>query len=176
MKTARSVIAHRRQRGDAGMAFMVELLIVMAIVVGLVAIVGPKFMDYLNRGQDTAVQSDLKNYATTAEANLISNGGSSYGDDEAAFAQGASGVPVASKDNKYRAFTVGQGTNAGYVILGINRNSEKAWAVSSYNGGSVVRYEAGDGWAAFDTHTPAVGGDLKAPTGLSAAITWGPGA
>src|SRR5690606_39200150 len=122
MKAAKNVTA-RRQRGDSGMAFMVELLIVLALVVGRVAWVGPKMMDYLNRGQDGSVQSDLSNYATAAEANLINNGGSAYGTTVATFAtDGAS--PKASQDNRYKAWVIPQGTNAGYVILGMNRNSE----------------------------------------------------
>jgi len=165
MKTRKSVMQLRRQRGDAGMAFMVELLIVMAIVVGLVAIVGPKFMDYLNRGQDTAVQSDLKNYATTAEANLINTGGSSYGTTAAA-AFGVDGAaPVASKDNKYRAWVVAQGEDAGYVIIGVNRNSEKAWVVSSYTGSAVKQLSPNRAGAAFSSNATPPAGHF--PTGVT---------
>lgn len=158
------------------MAFMVELLIVLVLVAGLVAWVGPKMMDYLNRGQDGSVQSDLSNYATAAEANLINNGGSAYGTDPKAFATDGA-APKASQDNKYKAWIIPQGTDAGYVIVGINRNSEQLWGVSSYNGGAVVEMPGDIDWDGFTGYTPSTGATdpLKAPTTLLAdaeATNW----
>lgn len=157
------------------MAFMVELLIVLVLVAGLVAWVGPKMMDYLNRGQDGSVQSDLSNYATAAEANLINNGGSAYVEAIETFATDDD-EPVYSQDNKYKAWIIEQGTEAGYVVIGINRNSEQAWGVSSYNGGAVVELVGESGWDNFTNITPADSEDLKAPTSMSSAnttLTWG---
>lgn len=157
------------------MAFMVELLIVLVLVAGLVAWVGPKMMDYLNRGQDGSVQSDLSNYATAAEANLINNGGSAYVEAKETFATDGA-EPVFSQDNKYKAWIEPQGTEAGYVVVGINRNSEQAWGVSSYNGGAVVELDPSTDWDGFDTFVPSSEADLKIPSGLSLGtndLTWG---
>ena len=129
--------ARNRVRNDEGGFTLIELLVVVIVIGILAAIAIPTFLNQRQKGWESAVKSDLRNYAIVMETHLTETG--TY---EGAF---TATPPVESDDV---TITVPTATAETYCIQGVHaNNTSDIW--------SLRPGEAGLTNTACTTATPA---------------------
>lgn len=125
-----------RRRDDTGMAFFLEVLLILAVVGLIVGFTTNSVRGTMQNHRDQAVQQDLRTYAKAAEAYFVR---------QAAYPTQPTGwdmrgrSPV-SEDGKYHVTVHPSGPHAGYVIRGRDPQSTTwTYVLSSYTGGEPVR-------------------------------------
>ncbi len=121
-------IRHRGEDDDVEGGFtLIELLVVVIIIGILAAIAIPTFLNQRKKGWESAVKSDLRNYAIVMETHLTENG--SYA---GAF---AATPPVESGDVTITAPDADAET---YCLQGVHAKLTDAGAVWSLQPGGVL--------------------------------------
>lgn len=140
---------HRRRRDDAGMAWFLEVLLILVLVAVVVGFASNSVRGSMQTNRDLNVQQDLRNYAKAAEAYFVR---------QAAYPTLPTGWNMRGRDpssdhGSYRVEVHPSGPDAGYVIWGRDTEST-AWTfvLSSYTDGEPARVGA-------DTGMPAGAGD-----------------
>ena len=121
-----------RHAHDSGFT-LIEVLVVVIIIGILSAIAIPVFAGQKSKAANSNIQADLKNYARAADQFFTNQ--FFYPSDPSGFSLRGTetGVPTTSNDTAYRAFTVKDGVNAGYVIFGSATTTGTVFVISSYD-------------------------------------------
>ena len=120
-----------RDQAEAGFT-IVELLVVIVIVALITSIAVPVFRAQQRDALDRSVVADMARYATAADR--LFSATYSYPVATVGFDIRDAGTPAAGPGNTFRAFTIGRGANAGYVMYGQNSTTQTVWSLSSFNG------------------------------------------
>ncbi len=109
-------VRNRIRNDEAGFT-LIELLVVVIIIGILAAIAIPTFLNQRKKGWESAVKSDLRNYAIVMETHLTDTG--SY-----------ASPPAVSGTSADVTITVPVATTATYCIQGFHaKNSSEIWSL-----------------------------------------------
>lgn len=113
---------NRIRRDEAGFT-LIELLVVVIIIGILAAIAIPTFLNQRKKGWESAVKSDLRNYAIVMETNLTDAG--TY-----------AGAPPPTATSPDVTLTVPVATTDTYCIQGVHaKNPSDVWSLKPGGGG-----------------------------------------